>query len=67
MTTRNIIIACSRQCNAIYKSGQLKAIKNIRPGDVISVRGPPKVKLSRDDALELDRLAKMSNDHAKRN
>ena len=67
MTTRNIIIKCSRQFNAIYKGGQLKAMKIIRPGDVISVKSPPKVKLSRDDAIELDRLAEMSYDHAKRN
>lgn len=67
MTTRNIIIKCSRQFNAIYKGGQLKAMKSIRPGDVISVKGPPKVRLSRDDALELDRLAKVTFEHAKRN
>ena len=67
MTTRNIIINCSRQFNAIYKGGQLKAMKSIRPGDVISVKGPPKVKLSRDDRVELDRLAKVSFQHAKKN
>lgn len=67
MTTRNIIITCSRQFNASYKGGQLKAIKSIRPGDVISLKSPPKVRLSRDDTLELERLAKVSYDHAKRN
>ena len=42
-------------------------MKSIRPGDIISVKGPSKVKLRRDDAIELDRLAKMSYEHAKRN
>ena len=67
MMTRNIIITCSRQFNAIYKDGQLKALKNIRPGDVISLKKPPKIKMSREDRLELDRLAEMSLEHAKNN
>tara|TARA_B100000902_G_C26906386_1_gene714694 strand:+ start:481 stop:684 length:204 start_codon:yes stop_codon:yes gene_type:complete len=67
MITRNVIIACSRQFNAVYKDGQLKALKNIRPGDVILLKRPPKVKLARDDRIELDRLAEMSLEHAKRN
>lgn len=67
MMTRNVFINCSRQFNAIYKNGQLKALKNIRPGDVISLKRPPKVKLSKDDEIELDRLAKMSLEHAKKN
>ena len=67
MTTRNIIIKCSRQFNAIYKGGQLKAMKIIRPGDVISVKSPPRVKLSREDTFELERLAKVSYEHAKKN
>ena len=67
MTSRNIIITCSRQFNAIYKGGQLKALINIRPGEVISVKRPPKINISRDDTLELERLAELSLEHAKKN
>ena len=67
MTTRNIIITCSRQFNAIYKGAQLKALISIRPGEVISLKIPPKVKLTRDDTYELDRLAELSLEHAKKN
>ena len=67
MITRNVIITCSRQFNAVYKDGQLKALKNITPGDVISLKRPPIVKLTREDRIELDRLAEMSLEHAKKN
>ena len=67
MITRNVIIACSRQFNAVYKDGQLKALKNITPGDIISLKRPPMVKLTRDDRIELNRLAEMSLEHAKKN
>ena len=67
MRTRNIIITCSSQFNAIYQRSQLKALKSIRPGEVISVKSLSKTKLTRDDTFELDRLAKVSLEHAKKN
>ena len=48
MSTRVIVIRCAHQFNAIYKGGELKAMKNIRPGDIISLKRLPKVKLTRE-------------------
>ena len=53
MSTRVIVIRCAHQFNAIYRGGELKAMKNIRPGDTISLKKLPKVKLTRDNSQVL--------------
>ncbi len=66
MLSRTITIHCCRQYNAVYRGGRLKAVKTIRPGDIISVK-LSQVKIHRDENREIDRLAKVSLKHAKIN
>lgn len=67
MISRTIIINCCRKYNAVYRGGQLIAAKNIRYGDPIFLKDNPRVKLPRDVAVEMNRLAQVSLEHAKRN
>lgn len=66
MSTRVIVVACKHQFNAMYKNGTLKAIKSIRPGDPIYLKKLPELKY-RQERKEIQRLAKVSADHAKTN
>ena len=67
MFTRNIIITCTHQFNAVYKGGQLRAIKRIKPGETIHLKREPNIKLERQLSRELKRLEEVSLKHAKIN
>lgn len=67
MYTRNIVITCTHQFNAVYKSGHLRAIKRIKPGEPITIKREPNVRLERQLTRELKRLEKVSLDHARIN
>lgn len=67
MFTRNIVISCTHQFNAVYKGGQLRAIKRIKPGETIHLKREPEIRLERQMTRELSRLQKVSLHHAKIN
>lgn len=67
MFTRNIIITCAHQYNAVYKGGQLRAIKRIKPGETIHLKREPNVRLERQLTKELKRLEGVALSHAKIN
>lgn len=61
---RLLNIQCSRIPNALFKKGNLVAVQDIRRGDCIRVPMPRKIKRTRKERKELDRLAGVSYSHA---
>lgn len=61
---RLLNVHCSRIPNALFKKGNLVAIQDIRRGELIRVPMSRKIKRTKKERKELDRLAGVSYSHA---
>lgn len=61
---RILNVHCSRIPNVLFKKGNLVAANDIRKGELIRVPMPRKIKRKPKERKELNRLARVSYQHA---